>query len=275
MANIIEITDPNMPELALYRRSETELLRAYEPEPGLFVAESPNVIRRALDGGYEAISYLLEYHQADTAAAELIDTAGEIPVYVSDLGVVTSAAGFNLTRGAVCLMRRKPLPSMEEICRDAKRIVVLDSVENPTNVGAIFRSAAALGFDAVLLTPACSDPFYRRAARVSMGTVFQIPWAWTCRKTNRWPHPAMEELKALGFKTAAMALKADTVNIDDPCLMQEEKLAIIMGNESEGLSDETIAACDYTIKIPMFHGVDSLNVAAAAAVAFWQLRDRG
>ena len=246
MANVIEITSFSAPELDVYARlTEAQLLNRFEPEKGLFIAESPKVIHRALD-------------------------AGCIPVFTSEPEVLTQLTGFQLTRGVLCAMRRPAKPSLEEICAKANRIVILENVQNPTNVGAIFRSAAALGMDAVLLTPGCSDPLYRRSARVSMGTVFQIPWTFT----GAWPEEGMAQLKALGFKTAALALSDRSVSIDDPDLMAEEKLALLLGSEGDGLTDQTIASCDYTVKIPMYHGVDSLNVAAASAVAFWQLRRR-
>lgn len=272
MPNIIEITDLNNSELDVYARlSEVQLLRFYEPNPGLFVAESPNVILRALDAGYEPVSLLMEKKHIEGQAKEVVARMAQVPVYTAELDVLTRLTGFQLTRGVLCVMRRKQLPSMEEICAEAKRIVVLENVMNPTNVGAIFRSAAALGMDAVLLTDGCSDPLYRRAARVSMGTVFQVPWTFMDSKTVEWPKPAMNRLKELGFKTAAMALTDDSVSIEHPGLMAEEKLAIVLGTEGDGLADHTIADCDYTVKIPMSHGVDSLNVAAASAVAFWQL----
>lgn len=272
MPNIIEITDLNNSELDVYARlSEVQLLRFYEPNPGLFVAESPNVILRALDAGYEPVSLLMEKKHIEGQAKEVVARMAQVPIYTAELDVLTRLTGFQLTRGVLCVMRRKQLPSMEEICAEAKRIVVLENVMNPTNVGAIFRSAAALGMDAVLLTDGCSDPLYRRAARVSMGTVFQVPWTFMDSKTVEWPKPAMNCLKELGFKTAAMALTDDSVSIEHPGLMAEEKLAIVLGTEGDGLADHTIADCDYTVKIPMSHGVDSLNVAAASAVAFWQL----
>lgn len=272
MSNIIEITDLNNSELDVYARlSEVQLLRYYEPNPGLFVAESPNVILRALDAGYEPVSLLLEKKHIEGQAKEVVARMAQVPIYTAELDVLTRLTGFQLTRGVLCVMRRRQLPSMEEICAEAKRIVVLENVMNPTNVGAIFRSAAALGMDAVLLTDGCSDPLYRRAARVSMGTVFQVPWTFMDSKTVEWPKPAMNQLKELGFKTAAMALTDDSVSIEHPGLMAEEKLAIVLGTEGDGLADHTIADCDYTVKIPMSHGVDSLNVAAASAVAFWQL----
>ena len=266
MSNIIEITEYSAVELDMYARlNEAQLLHYYEPELGLFITESPLVIGRALDAGYEPVSLLLEKKHVETQAKDIIERCGDVPVYAAELSVLTQMTGYQLTRGALCAMKRKELPSVKEILKDAKRVAVLESVMNPTNIGAIFRSAAALNMDAVLLTKGCSDPLYRRASRVAMGTVFQIPWT-TIDDLN--------ELKELGFKTAAMALCDDSVSIDDPELMSEEKLAIVLGTEGDGLAKSTIANCDYTVKIPMAHGVDSLNVAAASAVAFWQLGNK-
>ncbi|WP_432627875.1 TrmH family RNA methyltransferase [Brotaphodocola sp.] len=284
MANIIKIKDFSAPELDLYARlNENQLLRYYEPQTGLFIAESPNVISRALQAGYEPVSFLLESSDASVAqsrpagqhnktlAADLLARYPDVPAYTASFDVLTKLTGFALTRGVLCAMRRKALPSVESVCKDAHRIAILENVMNPTNVGAIFRSAAALGIDAVLLTHGCSDPLYRRASRVSMGTVFQIPWTFI---DGDWPAAGMAKLKSMGFRTAAMALKTDSVSIDDPKLMSEEKLALILGTEGDGLAEETIADCDYTVMIPMYHEVDSLNVAAASAVAFWQLGRR-
>ena len=274
MANIIEITDFAASELDIYARySEVQLLRINEPKPGIFIAESPKVVERALDAGYEPISMLVEHKHIETQAKELIARCGDIAVYTAEYDVLTKLTGFALTRGMLCAMKRRTLPTVEEVCSTARRIAVLENVVNPTNVGAIFRSAAALHMDAVLLTPGCSNPLYRRAMRVSMGTVFQVPWTIFPEK-EKWPEDGMAKLQKLGFKTAAMALRNDTVNIDDPDLMSEEKLAIVLGTEGDGLGGDTIANCDYTVKIPMAHGVDSLNVAAASAVAFWQLGNR-
>ena len=268
----IPIADLSAPELDVYARlSETELLRFYEPDRGLFIAESPKVIGRALDAGYEPVSFLAEKQHIDEGeTGKILSCCGDIPVYIAEFDVLTQLTGYKLTRGMLCAMRRRALPSVREICRNAERIAILENVMNPTNVGAAIRSAAALNMDAVLLTPGCSNPLYRRSARVSMGTVFQIPWAYT----PQWPEEGMGLLKKLGFKTAAMALREDSVSVDDPNLMGEEKLAIVLGSEGDGLTNDTIANCDYTVKIPMFHGVDSLNVAAASAVAFWQLGKR-
>ncbi len=267
MPHIIEITDFNAPQLDVYARlSEKQLAHYFEPKAGLFIAESPKVIQRALDAGHTPVSFLVEKKHIETQAADIISRY-DVPVYTAEFDVLTQLTGFELTRGMLACLRRKELPSAEEVCRGASRVAVLEDVMNPTNIGAIFRSAAALGMDAVLLTSACSDPLYRRAARVSMGTVFQIPWTYLDRDSKKW----LSQLKALGFKTAAMALKEDTVNINNPSLMAEEKLAVILGTEGDGLADATIDGCDYTVKIPMTHGVDSLNVAAASAVAFWQI----
>ena len=269
MANVIEITDFSAPELDVYARlTEAQLLNRFEPAKGMFIAESPKVIHRALDGGYEPVSLLMERKDIAGAAREVLARCPGVPVYTADEELLCNLTGYHLTRGVLCAMRRPGLSSVEDICAGAARIVVLENVQNPTNVGAIFRSAAALGMDAVLLTPGCSDPLYRRSARVSMGTVFQIPWTFT----GDWPGEGMAQLSRLGFKTAAMALSDDSVSIDDRRLMAEEKLAVILGSEGVGLTETTIARCDYTVKIPMYHGVDSLNVAAASAVAFWQLR---
>lgn len=268
MANIIEITDFEAPELDIYARlTEAQLLNRFEPKKGMFIAESPKVIMRALDAGCEPVSILVERSRMTGESLEVIERCGDIPVYTSDLDVLTQLTGYQLTRGLLCAMRRPELPSVQEICKDARRVVVLESVMNPTNVGAIFRSAAALGMDAVLLTPGCTNPLYRRSCRVSMGTVFQVPWTYL---GENWT----ADIGNMGFKTVAMALRDDSVSIDDPCLRREEKLAIVLGTEGDGLANNTIENCDYTVRIPMYHEVDSLNVAAASAVAFWELRAR-
>ena len=270
MANIIEITDFELSELDVYARySEVQLLRIHEPKPGIFIAESPKVIERALDAGYEPVSCLVEKRQLAGEARTVLERLENIPVYTAEMEVLAQLTGFKLTRGMLCAMYRKALPSVREVCGNARRIAILENVVNPTNVGAIFRSAAALHMDAVLLTFDCSNPLYRRAVRVSMGTVFQIPWTFFDKE--EWPEKGIGMLRELGFKTAALALKDDSVSIDDPDLMSEEKLALILGTEGDGLAASTIADCDYTVKIPMSHGVDSLNVAAASAVAFWQV----
>ncbi len=272
MADIIEITDFAAPELDLYARmTEVQLLRCFEPKPGIFLAESPKVIHRALDAGYEPLSFVMEKsHLRGEQAQSILARCPDRTVYTADLEVLSQLIGFRLTSGMLCAMRRVPLPAVEEVCTGAKRLVVLEDVVNPTNVGAIFRSAAALGMDAVLLTRACTDPLYRRAIRVSMGTVFQISWTFFDKKTS-WPEDGMRLLKEFGFRTAAMALRGDTARVDDERLKREERLAIVLGTEGEGLAAETIADCDDTLRIPMSHGVDSLNVAAASAVAFWEL----
>ena len=271
MKNLIEIKDLNAPELDAYARiSEVQLLRYYEPDPGLFVGESLKVIDRALTAGYEPVSFLVEHKELEGEAGNLVTKYPEIPVYTAEYEVLAKLTGYAMTRGVLAVMRRKELPSVEEVCQNARRIAVLENVVNPTNIGAIFRSAAALHMDAVLLSPGCCDPLYRRAARVSMGTVFQIPWTSFDKKIS-WPGQGMELLWKMGFKTAAMALRKDTVGIDDPALLGEPKLAVFLGNEGDGLLSETIEYSDYRVCIPMSHGVDSLNVAAASAVAFWEL----
>lgn len=274
--NMIEITDFDAPELDVYARlTEAQLLNKDHPEDGLFIAESPKVISRALDGGYEPVSVLMEKKQVleDAETIAVLGKCGNVPVYTAEFEVLTKLTGFKLTRGMLCAMKRRRLPGLQEICNGCDRVAVLENVMNPTNVGAIFRSAAALHMDAVILTGGCSNPLYRRASRVSMGTVFQIPWTFVDNSVI-WPEEGMKILRELGFKTAAMALKEDSASIDDPELMKEDKLAVILGTEGDGLAPETIADCDYTVMIPMSHGVDSLNVAAASAVAFWQLGKR-
>ena len=272
MNPIIEITNFEFPELDVYARlNESQLLHFNEPNPGIFIAESPKVIERALNAGYHPISFLIEKKEIGAQEEEIFSRWESVPVYTAEFEVLKQLTGFGLTRGMLCAMERLSLKSVEEVCKNARRIAVLENVVNPTNVGAIFRSAAALNMDAVLLTPACSDPLYRRAARVSMGTVFQVPWTFFDKKKVSWSDGGIQLLKEMGFQTAAMALTDDSVSIDDKNLMAEEKLAIVLGTEGEGLVKRTIATCDYTVKIPMMHGVDSLNVAAASAVAFWQL----
>ena len=272
-SDIIEITDFQAPELDVYARlSENQLLNRCEPEKGMFIAESPRVIERALDAGYRPISCLVEKRHIEGEAKEIIRRCGEIgnvPVYTAEFDVLTQLTGFKLTRGMLCAMYRTPLPEVQAVCSGASRIAILENVVNPTNVGAIFRSAAALGIDAVLLTYDSSDPLYRRAVRVSMGTVFQIPW--TFFEKDAWPGKGIRLLRELGFRTAAMALREDSVSIDNQKLLAEKKLAVILGTEGDGLASSTIADCDYTVRIPMSRGVDSLNVAAASAVAFWEL----
>ena len=265
MANIKEVTDFSDPELDIYARlTEVQLLNRREPDKGIFIAESPKVIERALNAGCVPISFLMETRHVENQAKQLIARCGDIPVFTAELDVLTQLTGFKLTRGMLCAMYRPKLPTVEDICKNARRVAVLEDVMNPTNVGAIFRSAAALGIDAVMLTSASSDPLYRRSIRVSMGTVFQVPWTYL-------GEGGISELRRLGFKTAAMALKSDSLPIYDPRLAKIDKLAIVLGTEGDGLAAGTIADCDYTVLIPMSHGVDSLNVAAASAVAFYQL----
>ena len=266
--HLMELHDFSAPELDVYPRlTEAQLLNRHNLKEGLFIAESPKVISRALDAGCEPVSILVETAHIRSESLEVIRRCGDIPVFTAPFDVLTQLTGYQLTRGMLCAMRRPPLPTVEDICRTARRVAVLEDVMNPTNLGAIFRSAAALGMDAVLLTPACSNPLYRRSCRVSMGTVFQVPWTYL---DPNWP----ETLRRMGFSTCAMALRDDSYSIDDPALRAVEKLAVVLGTEGDGLANSTIAACDYTVKIPMAHGVDSLNVAAASAVAFWELRAR-
>lgn len=275
LSSIVEITDFNAPELDVYARlTENQLLNRHQPEKGIFIAESPKVVERALDAGYRPISLLLERKHIQGEAAALVARCENVPIYTADFDVLTRLTGFQLTRGVLCAMHRPPLPTVAEVCAGARRIAVLENVVNPTNVGAIFRSAAALNFDAVLLTPACSNPLYRRAIRVSMGTVFQIPWTYLGSEVSETAPTDLSVLKELGFQTVAMALTDNSVSIEDPSLTSVEKLAVILGTEGEGLADATIEGCDFTVKIPMAAGIDSLNVAAASAVAFWQLRRR-
>lgn len=272
MPNIVEITDFHAPELDPYARLTQNQLRCrLEPEKGIFIAESPKVISRALDAGYEPVSLLMERRQITGPAAEILTRCGDAPVYTADRELLAGLTGFELTRGVLCAFRRPAPRSAEELCKAARRVAVLEGIVDSTNVGAIFRSAAALNMDAVLINPSCCDPLCRRAVRVSMGTVFQVPWAQLGETPADWPGQGLARLRAMGFKTAAMALSDRSVPIDDEALAAEPKLAIVLGTEGDGLAGSTIAACDYTVKIPMSHGVDSLNVAAASAVAFWQL----
>ena len=272
MPNIVEITDFHAPELDPYARLTQNQLRCrLEPEKGIFIAESPKVISRALDAGYEPVSLLMERRQITGRAAEILTRCGDAPVYTADRELLAGLTGFELTRGVLCAFRRPAPRSAEELCKAARRVAVLEGIVDSTNVGAIFRSAAALNMDAVLINPSCCDPLCRRAVRVSMGTVFQVPWGQLGEAPADWPEKGMDVLHALGFKTAAMALSDRSVSIDDEQLAREPKLAIVLGTEGDGLAASTIASCDYTVKIPMSHGVDSLNVAAASAVAFWQL----
>ena len=272
MPNIVEITDFHAPELDPYARLTQNQLRCrLEPEKGIFIAESPKVISRALDAGYEPVSLLMERRQITGPAAEILTRCGDAPVYTADRELLAGLTGFELTRGVLCAFRRPAPRSAEELCKEARRVAVLEGIVDSTNVGAIFRSAAALNMDAVLINPSCCDPLCRRAVRVSMGTVFQVPWAQLGETPADWPGQGLARLRAMGFKTAAMALSDRSVPIDDEALAAEPKLAIVLGTEGDGLAHATITACDYTVKIPMSHGVDSLNVAAASAVAFWQL----
>jgi tRNA G18 (ribose-2'-O)-methylase SpoU len=274
--NLIKITDFSAPELDVFvRLTGAQLRNKLEPEKGIFIAESPTVIEVALNAGCEPIALLTDERLIGGAVEKIIRKCTErdpdFPIYTAEREVLSSLTGFELTRGALCAMKRPALPTVEELCRDARRVAVLEEVADSTNIGALFRSAAALGIDAVLITPTCCDPLCRRAVRVSMGTVFQVPFTRIGDSPADWPEKGIERLHALGFKTAAMALRDDTVSIDDPRLKEEKKLAIILGTEGDGLKKQTIAESDYTVKIPMSHGVDSLNVAAAGAVAFWQL----
>lgn len=272
MPNIIEITDFHAPELDPYARlTQNQLRNRLEPEKGIFIAESPKVIDRALDAGYKPVSLLMERKQITGPAAGILSRCGDAPVYTADRELLAELTGFELTRGVLCAFHRPTPRPVEELCRDARRVAVLEGIVDSTNVGAIFRSAAALNMDAVLINPSCCDPLCRRAVRVSMGTVFQVPWGQLGETPADWPEKGMDILHSLGFKTAAMALSDRSVSIDDEQLAKEPKLAIVLGTEGDGLAADTIASCDYTVKIPMSHGVDSLNVAAASAVAFWQL----
>ena len=272
MPNIIEITDFHAPELDPYARlTQNQLRNRLEPEKGIFIAESPKVIDRALDAGYKPVSLLMERKQITGPAAGILSRCGDAPVYTADREMLAELTGFELTRGVLCAFHRPAPRPVEELCKNARRVAVLEGIVDSTNVGAIFRSAAALNMDAVLINPSCCDPLCRRAVRVSMGTVFQVPWGQLGETPADWPERGMDILHSLGFKTAAMALSDRSVSIDDEQLAKEPKLAIVLGTEGDGLAADTIASCDYTVKIPMSHGVDSLNVAAASAVAFWQL----
>lgn len=275
MANVIEITDLAAPELAVYTQLTHAQLRSRRaPEKGLFIAESAKVIACALAAGCRPVSFLMERRQLSALEHSMLEPYGDVPVYTADREVLARLTGYELTRGVLCAMVRPALPGVEELCRTARRIAVLENLADPTNVGALFRSAAALGMDGILVTPSCCDPLYRRAVRVSMGTVFQIPWTQIGEDPSQWPQPGLARLRDMGFQTVAMALSDRSVSIEDPVLARAEKLAVILGTEGDGLSTRTIAECDYTARIPMCHGVDSLNVAAAGAVIFWQLRPR-
>jgi tRNA G18 (ribose-2'-O)-methylase SpoU len=273
---IREITDLSAPELDVFARlTQAQLRNRLEPEKGIFIAESPKVIGTALDAGYTPVSLLMERSKIDTQAKQILARCpADVPVYTGPREVLAQLTGYELTRGVLCAMRRPKPKSLDELCVGARRLAVLEGIVDSTNIGAIFRSAAALGIDAVLLSPTCCDPLCRRAVRVSMGTVFQVPWGYFGGENAAWPQPALARLRALGFKTAAMALREDSIPLDDARLAGEEKLAIVLGTEGTGLAADTIASCDYTVLIPMAHHVDSLNVAAASAVAFWQLRGK-
>lgn len=272
---IFEITTLDAPQLDLFSRlTEAQLRNRLEPQKGIFIAESPKVIGTALDNGYEPIAFLMERRHITGDAAPLLERCGNIPIYTGESALLESLTGFRLSRGVLCAMRRKPLPSVEMVLQGASRVAVLEGVVDSTNVGAIFRSAAALGVDAVLVSPTCCDPLNRRAVRVSMGTVLQVPWTQVGTEGTDWTIEGLPLLRRLGFATAAMALSDNSISLDDPRLPQQERLAILLGAEGDGLRASTVAACDFTVRIPMFHGVDSLNVAAASAVAFWELRKR-
>lgn len=274
MAKIIEIDNINKPELDVYAKlTEAELRNKYEQEKGVFIAESPKVIKLALTAGYEPLSFLMEAKHITGDGADIIASVAEdVPVYTASREVLASITGYKLTRGVLAAFYRPKLPGVEEICYKARRIAILEEIADSTNVGAIVRSAAALGVDAVLVTPTCCDPLMRRAIRVSMGTIFQIPWTRIGETAEYWPGKGLKLLQNMGFKTVAMALKENSLTLDNPLLKQEEKLAIILGGEGYGIHQETLAQVDYTVIIPMYHQVDSLNVAAASAVAFWELR---
>ena len=275
MANIIEIQDLTAPQLAPYTQLTHAQLRSQrDPSQGVFIAESLKVISCALRAGCRPISFLTERRHLAALLQAIPDQWSTVPIYTAEREVLASLTGYQLTRGVLCAMSRPTLPTPQEICQGTRRLVVLENITDSTNIGAIFRSAAALGMDGILLDPSCCDPFYRRAVRVSMGTVFQIPWAWLTEKAFQWPESGLSTLKTLGFSSVAMALTDNSISIEDPILAQTDKLAIVLGSEGNGLSADTIARCDYTARIPMFHGVDSLNVAAAGAVIFWQLRTR-
>ena len=276
MAYIVPLTDLSAPQLAPYTGlTHAQLRSRRDPGQGMLIAESINVISSALDAGCQPLSLLMEQRQLSALPPAFLSRFGDdVPIYTAPRERLAQLTGYELTRGILCAMRRPSLPAPQALCRSARRLVVLDNITDATNVGAIFRSAAALGMDAVLVTPSCCDPFYRRCLRVSMGTVFQIPWAWTGNDSSQWPQPGLSQLKEQGFQTVAMALNHRSIPIDHPALAQADKLAIILGSEGRGLSEQTISMCDYVARIPMYHGVDSLNVAAAGAVIFWQLRPR-
>lgn len=273
MANIIEISNPDAPELDVFcHLTEAQLRNRKEPEKGIFIAESPKVINSALDAGCQPVSLMMERKHITGQGAQIIARCGDVPVYTADREVLSALTGYTLTRGVLCAMKRPAVMPLEEACKNARRVAILEDIVDSTNIGAIFRSAAALQMDAVLITPSCADPLNRRAVRVSMGTVFQVPWAYIGSQAQPWPKGGIALLQEMGFRLAAMALREDALDIDDPRLAKEQKLAVVLGTEGTGLSQATIDACDYVARIPMAQGVDSLNVAAASAVAFWQLR---
>ena len=274
MPNIIELTDFEAPQLDLFARlTESQLRRRMECERGILIAESPKVIRIALNSGYKPLALLMECHHIEGQAKDIVERCGDIPLYTADREILAKLTGYELTRGVLCALQRPQLPTVEELCANATRIAVLEEIADSTNVGAIFRSAAALNMDAVLVTPTCCDPLCRRAVRVSMGTIFQVPWTRIGESPADWPDAGMERLRRLGFTTLAMALSDDSISMEETAHLQDKKLAIVFGTEGDGLTKQTISDCDYTVRIPMAHGVDSLNVAAASAVAFWQLRN--
>ena len=273
MPNIIELTDFEAPQLDLFARlTESQLRRRMECERGILIAESPKVIRIALNSGHKPLALLMERHHIEGQAKDIVERCGDIPLYTADREILAKLTGYELTRGVLCALQRPHLPTVEERCANATRIAVLEEIADSTNVGAIFRSAAALNMDAVLVTPTCCDPLCRRAVRVSMGTIFQVPWTRIGESPADWPDAGMERLRRLGFTTLAMALSDDSISMEETAHLQDKKLAIVLGTEGDGLTKQTISDCDYTVRIPMAHGVDSLNVAAASAVAFWQLR---
>ena len=275
MARIIPITDLSIPQLSPYvQLTHAQLRSRRHPEQGILIAESAKVISCALNAGCQPLSLLMEERQLHALSPSFLERFGDVPVYTACRDVLAKLTGYELTRGILCAMRRPSLPQPAQLCAASRRLAVLENLSDPSNVGAVFRSAAALGMDGILVTPSCCDPFYRRSVRVSMGAVFQIPWAWLGQDASQWPRPGLSQLKELGFQTVALALSDRSVPIDDPALAREEKLAVILGSEGNGLSPDTISQCDYVSRIPMRRGVDSLNVAAAAAVAFWQLRAR-
>lgn len=273
MSQIIEIHSLDDPSVALFSRlTEAQLRNRLEPQKGIFIVESPKVIKVALEHGFRPIAMLTEQRHLLGQASEIVALLGDTPIYTGSDQLLTQITGYELTRGVLCAMQRPPEKPLHEVCLGKERIVVVDNVSNATNTGAIFRAAASLGMDGVVLTRSCCDPWNRRSVRVSMGTVFQIPWTYLGNTADDWPRRGIDQLHAMGFKVAAMALSPDAISIDHPQLKAEPRLAIVLGAEGDGLSLEAISLCDYVVKIPMMNGVDSLNVAAASAVAFWELR---